>query len=440
MSEVATVQLTGDARFGVTYQPLMLAAAGDLPVSVKLGAILPTTRPQALRLENYIHPLSMVPPKAVVNWYSKSAGLNRMMANDRMGNCVIAGKAHLICAHTAEDPDSGGEVIATDAEVIEQYNRWKAGPGDSGCIIVDVLENMKSGFKAAGKVKKLKGYAAASWQNAELTKVGIDLFGGGTIGFRVPQGWLNSSVWSPQTATGPFVGGHDVSPLGYDEKGVYVSSWGRMYLMTWDAYTSSRWITEQYFLLFEDTWTGVDGRAPSGVDITTLAADMDKLKDGTIPPLPDPNPQPPPVPPSPPVPPPAPTHPALQGPVVLKLPLFGTVAGTVGPLLPVAAGAADAGADIRWFSLMLDVSRLIRAVQAKDWAAARDAAFDILADLGVNLDLALRVGEPSGLTVDVWTLIGHVGQLLEAVGSRNVMEAIAALRLVLADLGINLPF
>jgi len=444
MPDLPTLTLTGSGATGIRPQPFRGAlAAASLPQQIKLGALLPATPSRALRLEAFLDRTG-VTPKPSVNWYGKSSGLSRMMMNDRLGCCVITGKAHLICAQTAEDSDSGGEVIATDAEIVSQYNAWKAGPGDSGCIIEDVLRQMAAGFRAAGQLKRLKGYVAAGWQDPLIVKVGLDLFGGGTIGFRVPEGWLNSSVWSPQTATGRIVGGHDVTPLGYDDKGVYVSSWGRIYLFTWDAYLSTRWITEQYFLVFEDTWTGPDGVAPSGVDLNALHAALEKIRNGDIPPLPEPTPPPappsPPVPPSPPTP-PNPTHPALSGPVSLHLPLFGTVTGVVGPLVPAPAPAAVGAADVKWFALMIDVARLVRAVQAQDWVAAQSAALAVLSDLGISLAAGcLGQTEAAGLTVDVWTLIGHVGALLEAIGSRDVPAVIAAIRTVLADLGITLPF
>lgn len=287
------VTLTGEALTGILPGPPALMA--ELPQTVYLGCVLAKTRPAALSLSNYVDRLGVI-PRQKVDWYGKaSASLGRMYKNDQMGCCVIARNAHNLGVWAANDTDSGGEVFATDQEIVSQYNRWKAGPGDSGCIITDVFDAIRTeGFRASGKVYKIRGYVAVNWTDPVLSRVAIDLFGGGGIGLNLPQGWLSAAVWSPQTATGRFVGGHDVGPCGYDEKGVYVSSWGRVYLITWDAWLSRRWISECYVAVPETVWTGLDKMAPSRASLEMLLADLDKIAGGDIPPIPDPD-QPPPV-------------------------------------------------------------------------------------------------------------------------------------------------
>lgn len=295
-----SVTLTGDALAGIDGTQQGFAS---LPETVKLGRVR-GRHPRAVpHLGDHFDPEGAVAPPPSTDRRAKAqASLSRMYVNDSLGCCVISGKAHALGLWGGNDTDSGGVVLASDQEIVSQYDRWKAGPGDSGCVITDVLDAMRaSGFTAGGKLYPLEGYAAADWTDRLLTQVVIDLFGACCVGINLPEAWTTAAVWDVTNT--PVVGGHDVTPVDYDEKGVYVSSWGRVYLMTWAAWRSTRWIDEFYALL-APLWYGSDRLAPSGVDAAALRADLAMLDRHQTPPLPDP------APPGPAPPPPAPTPPA----------------------------------------------------------------------------------------------------------------------------------
>lgn len=302
-----TVELTGSAIKGIaTVVPAGRAAGADLPTTVKLGRLAPATLPRCLPLGNYFDSADMAaPPPPSINRRDKAAAsLARMYLNDRFGCCVVSGKGHNFGLWSANDSDSGGEVLASDAEIQSQYFSW-CGPGDNGCYIDRVLTIIKDrGMILGGKTHKIDGFVSLDWTNKTLVQTAQYLFGATSIGFDLPQAWLNSDVWDV-TNSGT-VGGHDVSPIDYDERGVYVSSWGRIYLMTWAAFLSRRWIGEAYVML-APLWYGSDQRASAaGIDVAKLRADLAKIGGGVIPdvdPVP-PGPVPPgPVPPTPPAPP-----------------------------------------------------------------------------------------------------------------------------------------
>lgn len=298
---VPTVELTGSALLGVVPQiaRAAAAAAAALPARVKLGRLPGAPRAQVPRLEHFIDRAAGKPPPSRVNWYDRAKrSLGRMYLNDELGCCVISGKAHALGAWTANDSDSGGEVQATDAEIRDQYRRW-CGPGDDGCYIAHVLDRcMSEGFTANGRRYQLDAYVRVDHRNVELVKTALHLFGALSIGFSLPADWTGKAVWDVSNSR--IVGGHDVTPLGYDEKGVYVSSWGRVYLFTWRAWGDARYIDECYVLL-DPTWTNNDRLAPSGVNVAALREAIDVLRGGGVPPIPD-DPPPPPVPPVPPPP------------------------------------------------------------------------------------------------------------------------------------------
>lgn len=340
-----TFQLTGKGATGLSVSLVHHLTIAQLPLQVKLGRVAPKGRPNALRLGDYIGKLAAnvtFPDSA--DWYTKAApAIARMYLNNQYGDCVIAGKAHNLGVWSANDPDSfnGKVVLATDQEVYQQYQSI-CGPGDNGCVITNVLDVMKStGFTAGGSQFKIDGYVSVDWRSKELVKAAVYLFGACTIGFNLPSAWMNSDVWD--VTNSGIAGGHDVSPVGYgtnvigtNADGVVVSSWGRLYLFTWAAFNSTRYIDEMYCMVPSFLWTGVDGRAPSGVNLAELRSDMAAIGGGNLPPLPTPDPVPPVVPPVVPPPPdvppvvPPPPPPAPVGVTVTSPPVPVTVYGPLG--------------------------------------------------------------------------------------------------------------
>jgi hypothetical protein len=287
---VQTVKLTGQALAGVG-PPHAMTAVASLPQEVKLGRIRPDILPAMPRFRSFFDESVMAaPPPTSINRRDKAAAsLARMYLNDRYGCCVISGKGHALGLWSANDSDSGGQVQATDQEIYSQY-QGICGPGDNGCIITRVLDVMRSrGFIAGGKAFKIDGYVAVDHTSKLETQVVQILFGAGTIGINLPDAWTKNNVWDVTTSR--IIGGHDVTPIDYDDRGVYVSSWGRIYLMTWAAWVSTRWVDE-YYAILAPLWYGADGLAPNGVNVQGLRDALNKLGQGQVPPLPDPNPPP----------------------------------------------------------------------------------------------------------------------------------------------------
>ncbi len=171
---VPTIQLTGSACFGVgPARPSaeVEAIVAGLPQYVCLGRIRPKAMPPALRLAAYLDEGAMSPPLPTsINRRDAAAkSIARMYLNDQLGDCVIAGKGHALGVWSANDSDSGGVVLATDAEIKQQYQAI-CGPGDNGCVITNVLDVMRSkGFQAGGKLYKIDGERLA-----RLVKLSLD--------------------------------------------------------------------------------------------------------------------------------------------------------------------------------------------------------------------------------------------------------------------------
>lgn len=397
---VETVELTGKALVGVAphIDDVARIAANVAALPVKLGRRRPKARPQCLWFGAYFDRSKATPPPATVDYSAKAmASIAKMYLNDQYGDCVIAGKYHAEGVWSGNELDSPGIAVGTDQEVYSAYQTI-CGPGDNGCVITDVLDYFRAnGLSFSGSVRKIDAYVSIDWTNKLEVQVALYLFGALTIGINLPSAWTNDAVWDVTDTQ--IVGGHDVTCVGYDDQGVQVSSWGRIYTITWAAFVSKTWLEEAYVMLAPD-WYGNEKLAPSGVDAAMLAQDLTKLGGGTIPPI-DPTP----VPPTP-VPPPGP-GPAPPPPVPAAPPDYsGTIQGVMnGPfgnhpfngtvsLKPVASHAFEAAVGLlveelksspNWLAVVMDIGALLAAIRSKNVQAIIAALEKLAADLGIVL-------------------------------------------------------
>ena len=300
MSEVASIEIPNVA-VGDNGTKLTLFGSPSTR-TVKLGAIVRPAPMRVPRLSSYVSGLRSVQLPASVNSWSKSMrALARMYLNDRYGCCVISGKYHQLGAWSGSD-GAASPIEATDAEVQQMYNLLKAGPGDSGCVIADVLDYFqKFGLPTGGTDNKIDGYVSVNNLDKDLVKLALYLFGSLTIGINLPSAWANNAIpggtWDVTSSAS--VGGHDVCCVGYNDVGVQISTWGIVppITITWAAFTSSRYIDECYAQL-APAWYGSDKLAPCGVQVDRLKSDLELIRNGGTPNIDPPAPVPP-VPPSP---------------------------------------------------------------------------------------------------------------------------------------------
>lgn len=408
---VPSITLKGEAVRGIHRDGVAYAqAVAALPKTVKLGRLpmRPEQKRKMVHLADFLNPTANPPPVST-NWRAKAAMvIARMYLNDQLGDCVIASNIHLLGVTSANDPDSGGAILAQDSEVSRMYQQI-CGPGDNGCNIADTLDwGIKTGWVAGGKTYKIDGYAAVDWTNQALVKACLLIGGCAKIGFDLPSAWESSSTWD--VTSSPIIGGHDVLPIDYDAQGVYVLSWGRVYLMTWPAFLSTRWISEMYYVA-TPTWYGADRLAPSGFDKAKLDKAFAEFKGGLVPDW-EPNGGSPPPPPSPPAP-----HEPLAITLHGSFPSGGIFGGTkdvviTGTATPMAGwptaildeygpaaftgfnsnlnlmggfnGNVMGAGSPNWFAVFQDVFAIYGAVQAQDWNAVAAAVQKLLADLGIT--------------------------------------------------------
>lgn len=260
--------------------------------AVKLGRIIPAVMPKCVRFGDYFAPshdfYTRMLPASIDYSVKAQRSLRTMLGNDRWGNCVIVGKLHQAGLWTGNDSDSGGEVMPTENEAVTQYKAI-CGPGDRGCYIASVLDHQtRHGLIAGGKLHKLDGYVSVEAGNTDLVKAAIFLFGSVTLGINVPRDWMNvgdGGIWDLSGESS--VGGHDVAAVGYDGRGVQVSTWGGFRTITWNAMRTNRIVDECYASL-APSWYNADSLMPAGVNVTALRTALAALAAGEDPIVPDP--------------------------------------------------------------------------------------------------------------------------------------------------------
>lgn len=250
-----------------------------------LGRVKPKARPRTLHLGNYLDPmLAAALPDSCDYATAALASIKQFFLNDQQGDCVIADLGHAIGVWTANE--SGSPLIPTDAEIQAMYNKLKAGPGDSGCVITDVLDAWTAnGVTVGGQVHKIDGYVAVDWRQKPLIQAAILVFGGVRLGIDLPEAWANTTDGQTWAATNTrVVGGHDVRGISYDTNGVWIATWAGKRLIPWDVLTTSRYFDEAYTEMSPD-WYAKAGSSPAGFDAATLKADLALVGAGTLPPI-----------------------------------------------------------------------------------------------------------------------------------------------------------
>lgn len=266
-----------------------------MPTPGKYGRISPDPERPKLTLEKYLDPRrdltrAGLPPVAMtadVDRASKVASWP-MYLNDQLGDCTIAGLAHMFGAWTTYNGQAPGEALFGDDEIEQVYSRIGGYvPGDEdtdqGCMMSDVLADAKAAgiTDVHGKTHKIAGYAAfGDPTNETLLGQVLEVFGSVYVGFNVQASIENEfAEGKPWTYTPgeEFVGGHCVvlqhrAPEGSRTGILQYVTWGALQYATesWQAHT----VEEAWAPVTQD-WLTVNGASVEGLDLTQLLADME---------------------------------------------------------------------------------------------------------------------------------------------------------------------
>lgn len=194
-----------------------------------------------------------------------------MLGNDQVGNCTIAGAAHLDMAWNVEVGEHN--TIPSAAEDEKEYFSMTGGQ-DTGLAMTTVTTKW---------VKKgLFGYKVKAAAPVALTQIAlkqaIQFYGGAYIGVQLPDSAQSQFIQgSPTTwsivANSPIDGGHCIIGAGFTPAGMLCVSWGQILLAEWSWI--AKYMDEAYVIIPDQFVEAKKG--PSVLDLSALEADYKKL-------------------------------------------------------------------------------------------------------------------------------------------------------------------
>lgn len=199
-----------------------------------------------------------------------------MFANDKLGDCVIAGRAHQTLRF--ELVEQRTTVKITDKEVVDEYFR-QTGGRDSGLIVLNSLKAWrKNGWTVAGRLYKVDAFASINPRNHADTKAAVFLLTGIGCGLRLPKSaqsqWQKGKPWdvvSGNDGKPGSWGGHYVHVPAYNATGPVCVTWGKKHQMTWAFW--DKYCDEAYGIVDAlDAWV-----SKPGIDVAKLKKYLDEI-------------------------------------------------------------------------------------------------------------------------------------------------------------------
>jgi hypothetical protein len=250
----------------------------------KLGRLPARVDPRTLMFANYLERTLPAPP-AARDYGTKVADQARqakraawpMYENDSLSDCTCAAVGHMIEIWTA---NAGSLIEVPDAAVVELYRHFNPGKEDRGCNLLDVLSYWR---KTPVGGHSLQAYVGLEPKNHAQAKAAVNLFGTIYIGVSLPNFAVPDNVdpltipWvvPPAGATGPNAAntnnGHCIPAVAYDERNLYIVTWGKRKAMSWEFYDA--YADEVYAVLSPD-WLNGHKKSPPGFDMATLEKDL----------------------------------------------------------------------------------------------------------------------------------------------------------------------
>lgn len=230
---------------------------------------------RTLRLENYLPETALLPPLPPQFSWNKKISKWTMMANDKYGDCVVAGAGHTVQRWTS---NAGHEVILPDKTIVDTYLKLTGGV-DSGLYLLDFLRYWRK--NGLGTTAPIGAFVAVSPKNITLMRYACYLFGSVYIGAALPlsaKTQIDHGLAWDVPPGGPIDDGEPGSWGGHCMASGYYAQWGYS-LDTWgqQQQCTKNWMgqycDEAYAILSLD-WFNEGHRTPLGMDWRTLLKDL----------------------------------------------------------------------------------------------------------------------------------------------------------------------
>jgi len=262
--------------------------------SFKLGRKRPVARCPRFALRNYLSRGMPAPPATCDFTKHAAAALSKIYDNDTLGDCVIAGMAHVVGVMTG---NAGAKpFLYSNAQIVGLYSAIGGYvPGqastDQGCdeqTALNYWENngaLPPNTTSPTGAHKIAGWMTVDSTNVEEFQTALWLFENLYFGIELPDAWVNPMpsasgfVWDAAGPPDPN-NGHCVVGVGYTSAGVVIDTWGMTGLMTNAAlakYPNQAANGELYTVVSMDALGKANQKAPSGFDWSQLVADFDSM-------------------------------------------------------------------------------------------------------------------------------------------------------------------
>jgi hypothetical protein len=258
------------------------------PVSFKFGRTPRTFNPRIPHMSAILAGKKLVATPPSIDYVKGMPANFGMMLNDTLGDCTCAAYYHArqVWSFNAQnkeltEPDKDVEQLYVDAC---GYNPRAGGEGPGGNeqhVLTYLLNNGAPVGPNASARDKILGFVEVDPRNLDDVKRTIADCGVAYIGFKVPQNIAPAGAPPPQTwnvdPSAPIVGLHAVVLPGYDSSGATVISWGSLYKMTWQFFST---YVDEVYAIADPAWVNGKGTTPGGLTVAELEAQMQALKGG----------------------------------------------------------------------------------------------------------------------------------------------------------------
>jgi hypothetical protein len=210
-----------------------------------------------------------------------------MLANDKVGDCVLAGGGHETMLWTAE---GGNPAAFTDANIISDYSAITGydpnNPNsDQGTVVREaLLYRKKTGLiDSQASRHKIGAFLQLDQKDIDEVSEAIYLFNAIGIGILFPRSAMDQfNQGEPWTVVegSRIEGGHYVSCIGYDSNYIYCVTWGRIQKMDYKFFKT--YCDEAWAMLSPEFLNG-QGLSPEGFNLTQLQEDLNAISDSPIP-------------------------------------------------------------------------------------------------------------------------------------------------------------